>query len=162
MENFPEPAFVDELLGECHRRDPAIVVPHHVRHLRRLHCFAHFLPLGGVHAQWLFTQDHLSRLGRGQCDFLVRVVRRADIDRINVRPGDQLFPIRLDRFVTPLVSEFFCFGCITTASGFQHRLIIQLEKIADPLVTIGMRPAHEAVTDHADVQIFLCHAFPRY
>jgi len=66
------------------RGHPAVVEPDHVRHAGCFNRLGHFLGLGDVHRQRLFADDHLACLGGGERDLVVHVVRRADVDQVDV------------------------------------------------------------------------------
>ena len=105
VEDLAEPALVDQLLGERDGGHAAVVVPDRVRHAGLLDRVDHLLALGQVHRQRLLAEDHLAGLGRGDGDLGVRVVGRADVDRVDVLALDQLPPVGLDRLVAPLLGE---------------------------------------------------------
>ena len=85
----------------------------------------------------------------------VRVVGRADVDRIDILALDQLAPVGLDRLVAPLLGEILGPLGRSPADRLQHRPVGQVKEIVDPLVGVGMRPAHEAIADDADIEGFL-------
>src|SRR6202022_1138949 len=84
MEDTAEATLVDQLPGERDRGYAAVVVPDHVRHARLFNGLDHLLALLAVHRQRLLAQDHLAGPGGGQGNLRVRVVRRADVDQVNV------------------------------------------------------------------------------
>jgi len=154
VEDLAELAFVDQPLRQRHRRHPPVVVPDHVGHAGLLDGLDHLEPLGAVHRQRLLAEDHLLiRRGR-QCDLGVRVVRRADIDDVDVLALDELPPIGLDRFVAPLVGKRLGVLGITSTDGLEHGRVLQVKKVAHPAVSVRMSPAHKSVADHADVERF--------
>src|SRR5205807_1046695 len=85
-------------------------------------------------------------------DLGVQVVRRADVDDVDIFSLEQLPPVGLDRFVAPLVGKGLRLGRVTGANGLEHRLLRQVEEMADELIRGRVRPAHEAVADHANVE----------
>ena len=60
MEDATELAFVNQLLRQDHRRATAIIVPHHVRHLRLLNGGDHLFGLLRVQGERFLAQDHLA------------------------------------------------------------------------------------------------------
>jgi len=84
VEDASQPAFVDELLGQRHRRHPAIIERDQVGHAGFLHRVHHFLGLRGVQRQRLFTTDGLAGLGGGDGDLGVHVVRHADVHHVDI------------------------------------------------------------------------------
>src|SRR5206468_5553168 len=59
-----------------------------------------------------------------------------------------------DRLIAPLVGEGLRLVRAASADRLEHGPIFQIKEIVDFAIGVGMRPAHEAVTDHADVQGF--------
>ena len=52
------------------------------------------LPFLGVHRQGLFAEQPLAGLSRGERDVFVGVVRRADVDHVDVFPVEEAIRIR--------------------------------------------------------------------
>ena len=152
MEDFAEFAVVDEFLGQRHGRYPAIVVPDHVGDAGLGDGIDHFLALRPVHGQRLFAQDHLAVLGRGDGDVGMRVVRRADVDDVDVLAFHQPPPIGLDGCIAPAVGKRLGLVGTAGAHGLENRAMLQIEEMIDLTIRIGMSPAHEAVTDEANIQ----------
>ena len=152
MERPADAALVDQLLGQGDRRHAAIVEPDHVRHARLLDGGGHLFALGHVHRQRLFAEDHLAGLGGGQHDLAVRVVRRADVDHVDVVAGDQLPPVGLVRLIAPVLGERLDLVLVAGAAGLEHRAVLAREELVHLAVRVRVGPAHEAVADHADVQ----------
>ena len=46
----------------------------------------------------------------------------ADIDDVDIRPLDDLFPVRFGFFPAPIVGKFTGAGWVLTAGNFEHRL----------------------------------------
>ena len=65
-----------------------------------------------------------------------------------------LSPIGFDRFVAPLIGKRLDLGGIPPAHGLQYRPIGYVKKLIHLPIRIGMRSAHKAVADHADVERF--------
>jgi len=85
----------------------------------------------------------------------VRVIGGADIDGIDIRSFQQASPVGFYGFILPLVSELPQLFFAASADGFQDGTVTQLgEEVVDSLVAIGMRTAHEAIPNHADIQRF--------
>ena len=130
---------------------PPVIVPDHVRHAGLLDRRHHGLALGHVHGQGLLAQDGLAVGSRRQGDLLVQIVGHADVDGVDVGALDQLAPVGLDRSVAPDVGERLHLGRIAPADRLQHWTVLELGKeVRDLAPSVGMRPAHEAVADHAD------------
>ncbi len=120
--------------------------------------FDHRLAFDQVHRQGLLAEHHLAGLGRGDGDLGVRVIGRANIDRVDIFALDQLAPVGLDRLVPPLGGEGAGVLGVAAADSLEHGAVLDVEEVIDSLVRVGMRSAHEAVTDDADIErFFLCH-----
>ena len=77
---------------------------------------------------------------------------------VDVVARDQLAPVGLDRLVAPALGEVLRLGLVAAAGRLEHRPVLgRSKKFADLAPGVGMRPAHEAVADHADVERFLRH-----
>src|SRR5262249_20444603 len=63
-------------------------------------------------------------------------------------------PIRLDRFIPPLIRERLELLGIPGTRRLQHRPVLEIKEVADLAIGVGMRPAHEAVADDGDVEGF--------
>ena len=87
----------------------------------------------------------------------MQVVRRANVNHVDVGPRDEFLPVGFDGLVAPLVGKLLRLSTITGTRCLQDHLVGRREKLPDLLVGIGMGTAHEAVADHADVQCFRCH-----
>ena len=98
----------------------------------------------------LFAQDHLAGLGGGDGDLGVDVVRRGDVDEVDVVALDELAPVGFDGFVAPLGGEGFDLAGIAGADGLEDRLIFEVEEVVDLAIGVGVRAAHEAVADESD------------
>src|SRR5262245_57131269 len=85
------------------------------------------------------------------------VVGTRDVNDIDVFPLNQLSPVRFDRCVTPLVVE--CLHTLGTASAdsLKDRNVRHVEEATHLQKCVGMRAAHEAVSDETDVEIAFCH-----
>ena len=120
-----------------------------------------FSASGAVHRERLFAQDHFAGFGGGDADFGVDIVRRSDVDHVDVIARDQFAPIGFDRFVAPFFGEGFGVFFVAGANGFENRLIFEVEEIFDLRESVGVRAAHEAVTDESDAKLFhkLCGTF---
>ncbi len=151
MEDLPQAAFVDEILGQRDGRHAAVVVPDHIGHAGLLDRLDHLGPFGRIHRQGLFAQHHLSGLGRGDGDVVVQVVGHADVDGVDIFPREQLPPVGLDRLVSPFVGELLGGSLIPRTNGLEHGPVIEVKKIIDAPIRVRMGPAHEAVADQADV-----------
>ena len=128
----------DDLLDEADRRDAAVVVADEVRDTRRLDRRHHFLALGGGAGERLFGDDHLAGLGGGDGDVVVQVVGHADVDQVDVRPGDQRPPVGLDALVAPAAGEVAHLGLVAAAGGLEHRAAGEVEEVRRGAEGVGM------------------------
>ena len=156
VKDLPQPAFVNHLLRQADRGDAAVIEPDHIglsgffdgpRHLPRLR---------QVHGQGLFAKDHLAGGSRCERDFMVRIIRRADVNRIDVGSFYEFVPVALHALPSPSVCKLFCLLLVPGGNRLQHGLIGCIEKLIDAVVGVRMGPAHEAVTHHADSE-FIGH-----
>jgi hypothetical protein len=67
----------------------------------------------------------------------VRIVRTDNIDDINFRIRNQLFPVGVMRLIAPFVRELFCFLPIPCSNRLEHGLVLEIEKLADGQVRIS-------------------------
>ena len=161
MEHAPEPAGIDELLGVGHGRDAPVVVPNSVGHPRLLDRRHHLFPFSDIHREGLLAEDRLAVLRRFDGDFGMEVVRRADVDRVDVVGSDELPPVGLDAPVAPALGEGLRLLRITGRHRLEDGEILEVEEVPYPLVAVGVGPAHEAVADHADAEGF-CHGWSAF
>ena len=130
VEGASDAPFVDDLLGQRDGRHAAIVEGDHVGHAGPLHGRHHLLGLGGVHRQRLLADHHLAGRGGGHHDVVVQHVGHANVDQVDVLPGDQLPPVGLLRLVAPGGGEFFQLVLLFRpgAAGLQHRLMLRWKR----------------------------------
>ena len=83
-----------------------------------LNDIANALAFFAVHRQRLLAENPFALLRGGNCDFGMRVVRRGDIDHVDVVALDEFFPIRLGGLVSPALGESFDFRRVAGADGF--------------------------------------------
>ena len=86
--------------------------------------------------------------------FAVDVVRRDDVDQVDVIGLDHFAPVGLNALVTPVVCERLQLVLLTGAGSLQNRTMFDVEKVVEPLISVGVRAAHESVADHADAKWF--------
>ena len=80
----------------------------------------------------------------------MQVVGGADIDCVDIVPLEQLAPIAFDRLVTPIVGKGLGLFLVTGTQRLEDRFMFALEKVRRLDIRVGMRLAHEAITDHTD------------
>ena len=157
MENLPELAGVDDLLGEGDGGDAAVVVPHGVRHAGLLDFADHFLTLRTVEGERFFAQHHLAGARGGDGDLGVRVVGGDDVDGVDVGALDELAPVGLGGFKAPVIRVGFEFGGIAAAGGLEDGDERGVEKLRRVVVGVRVGAAHKAVADDTDVEVLFCH-----
>ena len=156
MEDLAEFAALDDLLGEGDGGHAAIVVPHSVGYAGLLHGVHHRSAFLGGAGQWFFAQHHLAGFGGGDSYLGVLIVRRADIDGVDVVALDQFAPIGFVALVAPLFSEGLGLVFGATAHGLEHGAMAEIVKeVADAFITVGVGAAHEAVAHQSDIEGFL-------
>ena len=118
-----------------------------------------FWPSTEIHRQRLLAEDHLAGLGGGDGDLGVGVVGRADVDGVDVGSRATSFrqSVSTDSYCH-FSANAFAGLLVPTAGGLEDRAILDVEEVVDPLVAVGVGPAHEAAADQADIQGFLGHA----
>ncbi len=150
--NDPELAVLDHLFGEGHCRNPAVVVADHVRDMGFAHRGEHSAALGDVHRQRLFAEDRLARARGGDRDLGMGVVRRIDVNHINVRAANDLAPVGGIIAPAKLGGGGLDLLLVAPANHLEQRPGFQPEKFVDLAPRVRMGAAHELVANHADVQ----------
>ena len=83
----------------------------------------------------------------------MKPVGDADVDEVDILALDQAFPVGLDGLVAPHVGERGNPIGTSRGDGAQDRPVLQLrEEVSYLAPGVGVRLAHEAIADHADVQ----------
>ncbi len=154
MKDPAQLAFIDQVLGQRDRGHAPVVIPNHVRHLGLLDGLDHLEPFGAIHGQRFFAKNHLAGLGGRERDLRMRIVRRADIDGVDVLAFDKLAPVGFDGLVAPGIGERLGLRRITRAHRLEHRPIFEIEEIIHPAIAIGMGTAHKTIADQANIQWF--------
>ncbi len=152
MEGPPDAPLVDDLLGQRDGGHAPVVERDHVRNPGRLHRAHHLLAFGRIHGQRLLAEDHLAGLRRRHGDLLVREVRNANVDQVDILGLDQPAPIRLGALVAPDVHELLRLLQVDIADGPQHRAVLDREEVVQPPVRVRVCAAHEAAADETDSQ----------
>ena len=86
------------------------------------------------------------------------------VDVVDVIAFDQLPPVRFVGFVAPLIGKRLqLLFRLQGADRFQNRLVFEREEVADFAKGVGVRSAHKASTDDADVECFaMVLSFPNW
>ena len=125
VKDSSEPSLVDQLLGERHGGDAAVIVPDHVRNFRRLDGGDHLHRFSGVAAERLLAHHHLAGRGGGDRDLGVGVVGAGDVDEVDVLARHQLAPVRFEGLIAPILGEGFNACRVARANRLQDRLIVE-------------------------------------
>src|SRR5260370_1211558 len=67
---------------------------------------------------------------------------------------DEFAQFRFDLIQTPLRGEAFGLRGVPGADRFEYRAVAQVEEVVDLAVGVRVRPAHEAVANKSDVELF--------
>ena len=65
----------------------------------------------------------------------------------------ELAPVGFDALVAPAVGEGLRLRFVAAAGGLEHRAAREVEEVRGGAEGVGMAAAHEAVADHADVEV---------
>src|ERR1041385_5840774 len=82
---------------------------------------------------------------------------RTNVNHVDVVPADDVLPVSRIVLPTKMIGDSLYFGFIAAADHFQFRLVRDIEEAAYLSPCIAMRPPHETVADHRDVQFV--HSF---
>ena len=152
MEDAPKSALIDQLFGQGDGGGTTVIVPDHVGHTCLFDGLNHFQSLRSIHGQRFLAQNHFAGPGSGEGNVFVHVVGAGDVDQVDIFAGDQLAPICFGGLVTPFAGKGFELGLVTAADRFQYWFVLQVEKIVDLAKRVGVRAAHEAITDESDIE----------
>ena len=84
----------------------------------------------------------------------MQVVWSANVNGIDVIALEQLSPVRLNRFVSPLIGERLGLVCVACTDRFQNGLVFQIKEVVGLCVAVAVRTAHEAIADHSNIESF--------
>jgi hypothetical protein len=118
MEDLPESAFIDQLLGKGNSGNPAVVVPNDVWNASLFNSLNHFQAFFTIHCQWLFAKDDFFVGSSIKSDFSMNVVGCANINRIDIFAFDQFTPISFNAFVSPSIGKGPCLFSIACSNSF--------------------------------------------
>ena len=88
VKDLPQLTRLDDPLRQHNGRQPAIIVPNRIGDPRPFDRIDHALRLKKIPRQWLFAEDHLTRRGSGDRNLRMRIIRRTDIDGIDICTGN--------------------------------------------------------------------------
>ena len=143
-------AALDHLFRQNDRRDAAIIVTNHVYDARFLHRAHHFFRFIDISRERLLAQNRFARLRGCDRDLAVRVVRRADIDDVDLGIVNDATPVGLRIFPAEFRGRFFHSGAVASADCFHSHADRRIKKVRrlSPCVRVGF--AHEIVADQTD------------
>ena len=78
--------------------------------------------------QRFFAKNHFSRFCGCDRDGSVTVIGCADVDGIDIVPGDQRLPVRLGALVSPLAGKSLGALAISAANGLEYGAIGKVSK----------------------------------
>ena len=151
----PEPALGRRAAGQGDRRHPAVGEADHRAHAARLRPprgVGHVDRLVDGVGERLLAQHVLAGLERRDGDVGVRVARRADVDEVDVVPGDQPPPVGLDRGPARAGRPTRRPRRRPGRTGRSARRRAAGRRSGRPRPALRVGGAHEGVADHADAQ----------
>ena len=156
VEDPPEPALVDQLLGQRDGRHAAVVVPDDVRHAGLLDRLAHLLrprrrssPAASRRGSSCRPRPRRWRSPRAGCS--ARRCRSRRCRRARRASASRSRPTRSPTCRRTPWPRPRCGAQTALSTGWY----VEVEEVADLAVGVRVGPAHEAVADHADVERFL-------
>ena len=152
MEDAAQVASLDHLLRLRDGGNAAIIVANHVHHARFLDRFEHRLGFLHGHGERLFAEDMLAGPGGGDGDLRMRVVRRVDVENIDLGIGHDFAPIGHRVFPAELFRRGPDALLVASANRVQLRHRRDGEKFINLPPRVRMGLAHELVTDHSDIE----------
>jgi len=129
MVNASEFTTIDDLLGKCNGRKKAVVVPNEVGQAGSFDRLDHLEALLAVQGEGLFAKDHFAIFNGGHRDIVVGIVRRADVDGIDIVAFHQLTPVGFGISVAPLLCEGFDFVPGASADNLTDGDVFGVEKV---------------------------------
>ena len=150
MTNLADGALLNHLLRLRDGGDAAVVVADHMHDLGALHGLQHLAALPHIQRERLFAKHVLARLGRGDGNLGMGIIRRVDVDHVDLRIGHHRPPIVDGMIPAKLRARLFHLDGVATANGVQPHIAFEIKKARrlPPGVAVGL--AHESVSDQAD------------
>ncbi len=154
MVDLADPAVVDHLLGERDGRCAAVIMIHIVQNTRLLGRVVHFLGLGVTQRDRFFTEDLLAISGSLDHNLLVQIGRGADVDDVDIRAFDDLFPIGRCFFPAPVLGKLAGSLLILSTGHLQNRVQTERKELRSRCPGIAVRFAHELGSNDCHIYVF--------
>lgn len=154
MEQGAEGAFFDHPFGVGDGWNAAVIVADHVDHLGLFGGGEHFLALRHGECERFLAEDMFAVLSGGNGDLRVGIVGRIDVDDVDVGIFDDRPPICGGRFPAKLGGGGFNALRVPSADGAHFHICLEWEEVGGLAPRVGVRFAHETVTDHSYPQRF--------
>jgi hypothetical protein len=91
---------------------------------------------------------------------VVCVVRRADVNNIDIVPRNHLAPIGLGTFPAPIRRERFELLLIAVTDALHNHFMLDVKELVQLHVCVRMDPTHKAAPDQSYVKFFLHKSAP--
>jgi hypothetical protein len=154
MEEPPERAFGEHPFSEGDGRDATVVVANHVDGFGFLGGGEHLLALLQMQAEGFFAEDVLAVFQGGDGDFRMGIGGRGDVHDINEGRFNNLVPIGGGVLPAELEAGGVDVGGVAAADSVKLDVGFEREEFWGLPPGVGMRPAHEAVTNQSHAKCF--------
>ena len=151
-QDIADASLVDQLLGQDDCRRVPIVVRHHVSDAGFLDSVEHRPCLVGVARQRFLADDVLAGLRRRDCDLRMAVVRRADVDDVDVVALDDILPARRKLLELQAISGSRGQVVADVDDHLANRQRGRFEVERHGGIGKRMSLAHEARPNHCDIE----------
>ncbi len=121
MIDLADAPFIDQLPRKRDGRYPAVVEPDGIDFSALASGRGHVLRFFSVHRQRFFARHDFAGLECGEGDIVMRVVRRADVDDLDLRVVDNAPPVVHRLLPPPALGHLFDFGFVAAANRFEAR-----------------------------------------
>ena len=124
-------------------RYAAVVVADHVSDLGLGDSLQHLAALFNIHRQRFFAENVFARLGRSNRDLGMGIIRRIDIDDIDLGIGNNIAPVRGSMIPSVLLAGLLDSGSVPATDRVQPNIVLHIEKTRCLTPAIAVRLAHE-------------------
>ncbi len=152
--NIADAPIFDQFLGVGDGRHTAIIEIHHVQYTRLLDGLQHLLGLSKIVRQGFLADDVLASLGGGDDHGMMEITGRGDVDHVDVFAFDHPLPFAVG-LLPPIQARrlFQLFRAGFAAENFHARYQFSRKESPDLAIGVGMRLAHETVTNQSDINL---------